>query len=792
MRKILLIGFFAAGVCFLAKAQSNAIPNKSTLSIPQIMEGERFVGFLPEGIFWGADSKTIYFTWNPEMDTIRSLYKSDTRGREPQLVGSEERRSLSRGGTYSADYRQKLYSQYGDLFLRDMETGEVVQLTNTLDRETGAQFVQDDTRVVYRSGNNLFAWDRAQGTLEQITNVQEGTPRPDRPKSEQEQWLEEQQMALFEVLQWREAQSKARSRQRAEVAPQRPQPIHLGKKQLWGIQCDPTMRFVTLMLVNQADGQNTQVPNYVTESGYLDDLRSRPKVGSPQSTYELGIFDRQRDTFYLLDFAQLPGIYDKPAYLEEYHTDDTPWVDTFATPRPVTFTQPVFAKDGQGVMVIRSQDNKDRWIALLDPATGKLQTLDHQHDDAWIAGPGIGWSFGGGTIGWLPDDRRVYFQSEATGYSHLYLMDTETGEKKALTQGDYEVHNVALSRDGKTFFLTASAEGPHEHHFYHLPVQGGALQRITQRPGRHDVTLSPDQEWLAIRHSYSNQPWELFVQKNEPGAEPRQITESLTSEFKAYDWREPEIIRFTARDGAQVPARLYRPDNPVPNGPAVIFVHGAGYLQNVHRWWSNYYREYMFHNLLVDNGYTVLDIDYRGSAGYGRDWRTSIYRHMGGQDLDDQVDGARHLAEAWDIDPSRVGIYGGSYGGFITLMALFTEPGTFSAGAALRSVTDWAHYNHGYTSNILNTPVTDSLAYARSSPINFAEGLADRLLILHGMIDTNVQFQDVVRLAQRLIELEKDNWEFAVFPVERHGFVEPTSWRDEYKRIFKLFQETLR
>jgi dipeptidyl aminopeptidase/acylaminoacyl peptidase len=125
-------------------------------------------------------------------------------------------------------------------------------------------------------------------------------------------------------------------------------------------------------------------------------------------------------------------------------------------------------------------------------------------------------------------------------------------------------------------------------------------------------------------------------------------------------------------------------------------------------------------------------------------------------------------------------------------MAMFNAPETFRAGAALRSVTDWAHYNHPYTSNILNTPVEDSIAYQRSSPINFAEGLQGDLIILHGMVDTNVQFQDVVRLSQRLIELEKDDWEFAVFPVEGHGFVEPSSWTDEYKRIFKLFQKSLR
>jgi dipeptidyl aminopeptidase/acylaminoacyl peptidase len=188
----------------------------------------------------------------------------------------------------------------------------------------------------------------------------------------------------------------------------------------------------------------------------------------------------------------------------------------------------------------------------------------------------------------------------------------------------------------------------------------------------------------------------------------------------------------------------------------------------------------------------VLDIDYRGSDGYGRDWRTAIYRHMGGKDLSDHVDGAKFLVDSLGIAPERIGIYGGSYGGFITLMALFNAPEVFACGAALRAVTDWAHYNHGYTANILNMPVDDPDAYRRSSPIYFADGLRGHLLILHGMVDVNVQFQDVTRLAQRLIELGKENWEFAVYPVEDHGFVEPSSWTDEYKRIFRLFEQTLK
>ena len=224
----------------------------------------------------------------------------------------------------------------------------------------------------------------------------------------------------------------------------------------------------------------------------------------------------------------------------------------------------------------------------------------------------------------------------------------------------------------------------------------------------------------------------------------------------------------------------------------LLFVHGAGYLQNGHAGWSRYFREGFFHDLLAREGFVVLDLDYRASSGYGRDWRTAIARDMGPCELDDYEDGIAWLAENHDVDPDRVGMYGGSYGGFTTLMGLLTRPGVFKAGAALRPVTDWSFYNDGYTANILNTPEVDPMAYRRSSPIEHAEGLEDALLMCHGMVDDNVPFSDTVRLAQRLIELGKTGWEVAIYPVEPHGFRETTSWIDEYRRIYALFDRTLR
>jgi dipeptidyl aminopeptidase/acylaminoacyl peptidase len=372
-------------------------------------------------------------------------------------------------------------------------------------------------------------------------------------------------------------------------------------------------------------------------------------------------------------------------------------------------------------------------------------------------------------------------------------VSSEGGEPRALTSGNWEVLNVRQSRDRSKFYLTASKDSPFENHLYVMDGEGGPLTRLTAATGKHATTLSPDEQWFADIYSYTNKPPELYVQESKAQAETRKLTTSPSPEFSRYSWLDVPIVQFTARDGVKVPARLFKPANYRKGGPAVVFVHGSGYLQNVDKWWSSsYYHEYMFDHILMERGYLVIDVDYRGSAGYGRDWRTAIYRHMGGKDLDDIVDAAKYIVAQHGVDAKKIGVFGGSYGGFITLMAMFTQPDVFAAGAALRPVSDWALYNHGYTGEILNLPQSDAEAYKQSSPIYFADGLKGALLICHGMVDTNVEFEDSVRLVQRLIELRKQNWSVAPYPVENHGFVQPTSWADEYKRILALFEKNLK
>lgn len=748
-------------------------PAAPRLTLETIMQGPRYSGFAPQNPRWSGDGQKLYFDWKRHTDGLRAPMDTYVVNRDGSnlLKLSEEEARLAPPAECTPDAAKKrcVYTQSGDVWLYDYEADRARRLVATQEGERNPQFVPGEDSIAYQRGNNLYRQSLTDGSVEQLTDIRTGKPDPAEeeavvdPKKEptaQEVLKKEEEGLIRYTREERERKKLERERRRREN-PRKPYylPARTSVTQLRLVGGGTK---VAMILTETPEGAKTaQVPNYITGTGYSEEIATRTKVGDFQPKSRLALADVKTGE---VKAVELP--------LGE-------------KPKEATVFNLVVSDDGrQAVFLARSTDNKDLWRLALDAEKGTARVLTHDHDDAWIGGPGI---YRLGFFG-----KSIYYQSEVSGYSHLYVQNYSGGEPKALTSGEYEVTDLHLSRDGQRFYLTTSEGSPFERHLWVLDPASGEKRKLTSTPGQHEVAMSPDEKVMADVYSYSNKPPEVYLQEVGRTGPAQQITTSPSPEFLAQKWVEPPIVEIPARDGKKVPGRLYRPANARPNGPAVVFVHGAGYLQNVHRWWSSYFREYMFHHLLMANGYTVLDIDYRASSGYGREWRTGIYRHMGGKDLEDHVDAAQWLVKTQRVNPKKIGIYGGSYGGFITLMAMFTSPDTFAAGAALRPVTDWAHYNHPYTSNILNEPQKDAEAYKRSSPIYHAEGLKGALLICHGMVDVNVHYQDSVRLAQRLIELGKDNWELASYPVEDHAFVEPSSWVDEYRRIFKLFERHLK
>ena len=795
MRPILI----AAAVLLSFTAAATPPPPPLQLSVDTIMRGFGLAGYAPRAVRWSRDGQQVFFDWKRHSDPVEENFDTYVVRRDGsglrKLTDEEAKHATPRNDAeWTRDRKRAVFVDGGDVFLYDSATERRRALTDTTAIESGARFTHDEQGVTFVRANNLFLLSLKDGSVEQKTNIVTAAEKgphitlfedenEDRTKSQQ--WIAEEAKKLSDVLARRTAERKEEEekRKRDLIAPMKLE----ANQSVTDLYLTPDGRHVIAFIsVAAKHAKKPVVPSYVTASGYTADLPARTKVGDAQEASRVASITTADGKVQWLKH----GLKATARATEETETvertEKTQQLDTDQnvqnTELPemeVELAGLFWSDDGtRAVLPVRAADNKDWWLLAFDPATTSTRVIFHEHDPAWVH-----WLYEG-SAGFIPNSSSVWFISERTGWLHLYSVPFEGGEPRALTSGKFEVDDVRVSEDGKSFYLTTSAESLYERHLYRLPVSGGSLTKLTTMPGWHTAVASPDGKTFADVYSYTNRPAELYIQA-------LRVTSSPAPEFASYPWLDVPIVTVPARDGAQVPARIYKPAN-WNGGPAVIFVHGAGYLQNVHRGWSTYFREYMFHHLLMERGYLVLDLDYRASSGYGRDWRTAIYRHMGGVDLTDQVDAAQWLAREHGVDPKRIGIYGGSYGGFIALMAMFTTPDVFAAGAALRPVTDWAHYNHGYTSNILNTPQSEPEAYRRSSPIYFAEGLKGALLICHGVIDVNVHFQDTVRLVQRLIELRKENWEAAMYPLEDHSFVEPTSWADEYKRILTLFERTLR
>ncbi|WP_449427060.1 S9 family peptidase [Rhodanobacter umsongensis] len=810
MRRLLLAGLIA--FCVLPAAAVAAPPASSAapLDLETIMANPDWIGQSVEDPYWSVDGRSLYYSLKRDGSPVRDLYRVDPASGNSVKLDPAAMAQADGPPVFDHAHQHAAFILHGDVFEVDLASGRRRQVTITPQHESSPQFSADGRALQYRDGNDWYSYDLASGVAAPVAELKFA----DDPQAKQPDDLGELQLQLFKTLREVKADKQAMLDQRKALEaadPGRaPPPFWLGDKiRLVDSELSPNGRWLLLVTAPKGHqkGKAPQVNHYVTDSGYTEPEDARNYVGrndpAPQSLWLLDLAHHQK---YALKTDGLPGIKDDPlaalrkqavAALEKDGKTDEAAALKAPDVRLVRIVAGgddgggggvAWSNDGSQLAIqLRAIDNKDRWIASVDFADHKLVTQNRLTDAAWI-----NWSFN--EFGWLPDNRTLWFESEASGWAQLYVKPLD-GKARALTGTGYEVSSPVVSPDGKWFYVLANKQAPYAYDAYRLPTTGGDLQRITRYEGLGcaecsvPFVLSPDGSRLAVPHSTAYVPPQLAV-VNVDGSGAHELTDTRSAKYKAMHWVEPQFVKVPSSHGHfDIWAKYYQPADydTAQKHPAVLFVHGAGYLQDVTKSWSYYFREQMFQNLLLQQGYVVLDMDYRASAGYGRDWRVAIYRQMGHPELEDLLDGKAWLVKDHAVDPKRVGIYGGSYGGFMTEMALLRAPGEFAAGAALRGPSDWTSYNHEYTSNILNDPQLDPEAYRISSPIEYADKLQDPLLIEHGLIDNNVMASDSIRLYQRLIELHKNNFWISLYPLERHGFEHADSWYDEYRRIDELF-----
>lgn len=755
------------------------------ITLDHLGGGPRVFGLAPRDLRWSPDGEALFFRWREDpapgqLADDDPWFRVDRAG--SQLVELDEFEVREVPGAdlvRSRDGAVAAWTREGTLFVWTRDDGARSIYSGA--KGAGAVRVRPDGSAVLfaTSGlspnasehGDLWEFRPDSGLLRQVAVVVAEKEDPEG----QPAWLEAQQLELLDVVRDRKAREERREalrRTRRTAGPQAV-PVPEGERAL-DLRLSPDGRFIVFRArKDPPKAKRTSYMEFVNLSGEATPKDARPKVGDALPSWRMGIVR--------VDPATAP------------EDIEVRWVDDGVEAATVLHG-PEWSPDGRHAAVqVLSMDHKQRWIGLLDLEAGSVRTVDHQTEETWIGGPLVVGRWSPGYVEWLPDSEAFAFGSMATGWAMLQLANPD-GETTALTEGAFEVRRAELAPGGDSFLLTTSREHPGEEHLYRLPARGGSLERITTGEAMHSWAVSPDGTRIASVRQSLTELGDLYLMDLEPGAEPLRVTKSGTDAFYRVAWADSEIVEYDLPDGTTAWARIWEPPAGAARGrtPAVVYAHGCGECaQAVVKGWARS-GSIVYANYLRQQGYASASVDYRGSSGYGHANRTYAYRQMGVSDIDSALPLLDLLVEQHGVARNRIGVYGGSYGGFFTLMSLFRHPGAYAAGVALYPVTDWVHYNQGYTSRILNgSQLDDEEAYRVSSPVYYADGLADALQIQHGLVDGNVQIQDSFRLAQILIEKQKD-FDFVVYPVEDHGWDEVSTRRDSYRRMTTFFDRHLR
>lgn len=784
---VLALSLLLSAQAFLRSAQSQS----QSLTVRDIMSEPSIAGMRPDAETLSPDGARVAYLWSATGKEPRDLYLVETRGGKPMLLvhavdqpkearedktktkdeaatgERKEERVMQRDAAqqaseqsinaveWSPNSKRLLFSKGGDLYTLNLDDGDKPslaapkRLTRTVAGEGGAEWLADSRRILYRSGGNLFVVDADETSLVQLTR--------DGGAAAAGKGGEGSNAAIF------------------------------------GVQASEDGQRVAYIVSDNSKQRALFVPNYTGE------FVSAPTVMRGWTEQRVQVVQSDGSSEQAI-VAKLPA------------------------PEGASYIRGVrWTPDSKALIIDRiDRDTKRRQI-FWTPVNGDKTTLvDEEVDTKWIAPLSR-------IIEVSPKSNQLLFASERDGFNHLYVVplprflvdvagdnqlpmitsckvspkESSNSLVRQATCGAWEIDWAKWMPDGAGIIYSSTEQSTAERVFSFFDLKKNSSQRLWLEHGMNtDPQLSKDGKMLLYEHSEWNVPTELNAVRVCPGCRgigvATQLTDTTPARFKQIQWTKPEFTEFKAKDGKTVKARVYTPRDfdKTKKNPAVVFVHGAGYLQDIINGWSYYYREEMFNHILTERGYVVLEIDYRGSAGYGREWRTDVYDFLGGLDFQDHLDGIDYIVKNYAVDATRVGMYGGSYGGFMAEMAAMRAPEHIACAAALRPVADWKNYFASspiYTTERLGFPDKNPEAYKRSSPITYAETLSRPLLILHGMMDDNVHFQDSAQLIEKLIKLGKSEYfEVMFYPSENHAFTKPESWTDEYERILRFFDQHLK
>jgi len=428
----------------------------------------------------------------------------------------------------------------------------------------------------------------------------------------------------------------------------------------------------------------------------------------------------------------------------------------------------------------RTQTTLDLLIA--DAATGKTRAALGETDPNWVNVSD--------DLYFLKDGKRFLWSSERSGYRHLYLFDLEGKQLAQLTKGEWEVTSLDAVDEAKGLvYFTATEKSPLERQLYRVALDGTGFARITKDAGTHAAVFSPNAAAFYDTYSNTEAPPRQDLYRAD-GSRMATINENKVAELADYHLSPMEFLTVKSHDGAQLNASIIKPPdfNPQKKYPVLVYTYGGPHAQVVRNAWGG--ANFLWHQLMAQKGYIIFSLDNRGSAGRGHAFESPLHFRMGARELSDQRDGVQYLKSLPYVDSNRIGIWGWSYGGHMTLHAMFEAGDDFKVGFAGGPLTDWRYYDSIYTERYLGLPQKNEKGYQDSSPVKYASQLKGKLLIAHGTGDDNVHFANTLSLINDLIEAGK-YVEVLAFPGRGHGVSDPPARRVLMQRVTQFFLDNL-
>jgi dipeptidyl-peptidase 4 len=428
----------------------------------------------------------------------------------------------------------------------------------------------------------------------------------------------------------------------------------------------------------------------------------------------------------------------------------------------------------------RAQTALDLLIA--DARTGKTHTILTENDPNWINLSD--------DLYFLKDGKRFLWSSERSGYRHLYLFDLEGKQLAQLTKGEWEVSAIdAVDETNGTVYFSATEKSPLERQLYRVALDGTAFTRLTENAGTYTAVFAPNAAAFYDTYSNAATPQRQDLCRAD-GSRIAAINENKVGELANYHLSPMEFLNVKSRDGVSLNASIIKPPdfNPQKKFPVLVYTYGGPHAQVVRNAWGG--ANFLWHQLMAQKGYIIFSLDNRGSAGRGHAFETPLHFRFGAQELSDQLDGVQYLKSLPYVDPNRIGIWGWSYGGHMTLHAMFEAGDDFKAGFAGGPVTDWRYYDSIYTERYLGLPHKNEKGYKDSSPVKYAAQLKGKLLVAHGTGDDNVHYANTLSVINDLVEAGKYA-EVLAFPGRGHGVSDPPARRVLMQRVTQFFLDNL-